>query len=199
MTTRHAPMQLAPGFADPVLDAQHAFRAALEAFSHPGRGVHIPLELTPPPGLVSASAAFLLAMLDLDASLWLQNRSDAVCNFLRFHCGCEIVDDPRRARFALITDAAGMPDLASFDPGEPDYPDRSTTLVVQVPRLMGGRRARVSGPGVSGHAHVEPGALRPDFWPQWQRNHALFPCGVDLLFACGSSLVALPRTTRVEV
>ena len=58
---------------------------------------------------------------------------------------------------------------------------------------------RVSGPGIPAETHIEPAALRPEFWLQWQRNHAAFPRGVDVLFVCGSSFLALPRTTKAEL
>jgi alpha-D-ribose 1-methylphosphonate 5-triphosphate synthase subunit PhnH len=40
--------------------------------------------------------------------------------------------------------------------------------------------------------------LTADFWLQWQTNQALFPQGVDIIFTCGSSVLGLPRTTRVS-
>ena len=199
MTSVLAARPLTPGFKDPVFDGQRTFRAALDAFSRPGRAVEVAAVLGTPPGLAPAAAAFLLTMLDYETPLWLQHRGEALCDYVRFHCGAPLVEEPRVARFALVTDASGMPDLAAFDAGVPEYPDRSATLVVQVPRLVGGRRVRVSGPGIPAETHIEPAALRPDFWMQWQRNGAAFPCGVDVMFVCGSSFLALPRTTKAEV
>ncbi|MBP6766474.1 MAG: phosphonate C-P lyase system protein PhnH [Reyranella sp.] len=40
--------------------------------------------------------------------------------------------------------------------------------------------------------------LGDGFWPAWTANHALFPCGVDLVFASGSRLIALPRSVAVQ-
>jgi alpha-D-ribose 1-methylphosphonate 5-triphosphate synthase subunit PhnH len=148
---------------------------------------------------MTASAAFLLSTLDFETPLWIQQPSGELDDYLRFHCGVPIVSDPGTARFALVTDAAAMPDLSAFDAGSAEYPDRSATLVVQVPRLHGGRRARLSGPGILEPVHIEPSGLRPDFWRQWQRNMAAFPCGVDVLFVCGAQLAGMPRTTKVEV
>lgn len=199
MTSILAARQLTPGFRNPVFDGQRTFRAALDAFSQPGRAVEVAALLGTPPGLAPAGAAFLLTMLDFETSLWVQHRTEAVSCWVQFHCGAPLADAPIDAQFALISDASGMPDLAEFSLGALDYPDRSATIIVQVPRLLGGRRVRVSGPGIPAETHIEPAALRPDFWVQWQLNHAAFPCGVDVLFVCGSSFLALPRTTKVEV
>lgn len=187
-----------PGLADRMLDAQHAFRLTLEAMSHPGRAVHIPLALQAPAPLAAASAAFILSMLDHETPLWLQQPNDRVRDYLRFHCSVTLVDKPGSARYALVTDAAVMPEFDAFAPDDAQHPGRSATLIVQVPRLIGGRRVRLSGPGVLAPVAIDPSGLRPDFWLQWQRNCAQFPLGVDLILVCGASLLALPRTIAVE-
>lgn len=189
---------LAAGFADPVFDSQRVFRATLRAFANPGRPLQFASALEPPPPLMTASAAFLLSTLDFETPLWIQPPSGALDDYLRFHCGVPLVNEPGLARFALVTDAAAMPDLSAFDVGSAEYPDRSATLVVQVPRLHGGRRARLSGPGIVEPVCIEPAGLRPDFWTQWKGNTAAFPCGVDVLFVCGARLAGMPRTTKAE-
>jgi alpha-D-ribose 1-methylphosphonate 5-triphosphate synthase subunit PhnH len=40
--------------------------------------------------------------------------------------------------------------------------------------------------------------LPRDFVSIWRRNHALFPCGIDLVLCAGDRLTALPRTVTVE-
>jgi enolase len=53
-------------------------------------------------------------------------------------------------------------------------------------------------PNVPSHAAAIDG-LDPDFWTRRARLHEIFPRGTDCIFVCGSSALALPRTTRVEV
>ncbi|CAA7616883.1 phosphonate C-P lyase system protein PhnH [Magnetospirillum sp. UT-4] len=200
MTAVHATDGLLPGFADPVLDSQRVFRAVLEATARPGTLVELPLHLEPPAPLDAATAAVMLALADYETPLWLDGTAatDAVAEYLRFHCGCPLVSDPAAAAFALIADASIMPPLAAFHAGSDEYPDRSTTLVIQVATLTAGEPVELSGPGIRDSARLAAGAFPPDF-PRWvAANHELFPRGVDLVLASGRSLAALPRSTRLE-
>ena len=189
---------LAPGFSDPGHDAQRLFRAVLDGFAHPGRIISLP---DPPagPGTISpATAAYLLTLVDRDTPLWLAPEFDlpAVRDFVRFHTGAPIVARRDEAVFAVL--AHDTASLDGFAIGTDPYPDRSATLVIEVPVLGAGAARRWRGPGIDGQAAVAVGGLGADFWQAWADNHALFPCGVDVVFAAGSQLLALPRSIAVE-
>jgi alpha-D-ribose 1-methylphosphonate 5-triphosphate synthase subunit PhnH len=189
---------LAPGFSDPGHDAQRLFRAVLDAFAHPGRIMSLP---DPPagPGTISpATAAYLLTLVDRDTPLWLAPEFErpAVRDFVRFHTGAPIVARRDEAVFAVL--AHDTASLDGFAIGTDPYPDRSATLVIEVPVLGAGAARRWHGPGIDGQAAVAVGGLGADFWQAWADNHALFPCGVDVVFAAGSQLLALPRSIAVE-
>jgi alpha-D-ribose 1-methylphosphonate 5-triphosphate synthase subunit PhnH len=85
-----------------------------------------------------------------------------------------------------------------FAIGSDTYPDRSATLVIEVPALGAGATHPWRGPGIDGVTDVAVGGLGADFWQGWAANHVLFPCGVDVVFAAGSHLLALPRSIAVE-
>ncbi|MEA2815301.1 MAG: alpha-D-ribose 1-methylphosphonate 5-triphosphate synthase subunit PhnH [Rhodospirillaceae bacterium] len=189
---------LAPGFSDPGHDAQRLFRAVLDAFAHPGRIMSLP---DPPagPGTISpATAAYLLTLVDRDTPLWLAPEFErpAVRDFVRFHTGAPIVARRDEAVFAVL--AHDTASLDGFAIGTDLYPDRSAILVIEVPVLGAGAARRWRGPGIDGQAAVAVGGLGADFWQAWADNHALFPCGVDVVFAAGSQLLALPRSIAVE-
>jgi alpha-D-ribose 1-methylphosphonate 5-triphosphate synthase subunit PhnH len=189
---------LAPGFSDPGHDAQRLFRAVLDAFAHPGRIMSLP---DPPagPGTISpATAAYLLTLVDRDTPLWLAPEFErpAVRDFVRFHTGAPIVARRDEAVFAVL--AHDTASLDGFAIGTDPYPDRSATVVIEVPVLGAGAARRWRGPGIDGQAAVAVGGLGADFWQAWADNHALFPCGVDVVFAAGSQLLALPRSIAVE-
>lgn len=191
---------LAPGFADPVLDSQAAFRSVMEALARPGTIRRLPTRLAPPAPLPPGLAAIALTLADADAPIFLDAplaAVPAVADWLRFHTGAPIVSDPKAAAFALIADAPGCRPLPDFALGDPAYPDRSTTLVLAVSRLETGAGFVLEGPGIAGSTRLDAGPLPGDFRARIAANGALFPCGVDCLLVAGDAVAGLPRTTRI--
>lgn len=188
---------LAAGFSDAPHDSQRVFRAVLDAFAHPGRIVALPADIEAPAPLSRAATAFLLTLVDRDSPLWLAPEIDGedVRTHLRFHTGAAIVSDKASAAFAVLRE----PSLDGFAIGTDLYPDRSATLLIEVPALRGGPTVTLRGPGIDGTAAAAVAGLAGAFWRDWAANHALFPCGVDVVFAAGSELLALPRGIAVEV
>jgi len=182
-----------------VLTAQATFRAAMEALARPGR-IHT-LTMSggdQPSPMMPGTAALARAVFDNDTPLWLD--AAMACGeaaaWLRFHTGAPIVPQQAIAAFALVADPDTLPPFDSFGLGSSDYPDRSTTLIIQVASLTGGPALTLRGPGIAGAATLT--ATLPAEWPQrCAANNALFPRGVDLLLVAGNAVVGLPRTTRV--
>ncbi|MDX2214350.1 MAG: phosphonate C-P lyase system protein PhnH [Oculatellaceae cyanobacterium bins.114] len=197
-----------PGFADAVHDAQRTFRTVLDALARPGRvevmrstspsgslSGAIAADATSPSGLMPACAATCLTLFDLETQVWLQPGWDApVADWLVFHTGCRLVSHPQQATFALIWDAAAMPDLTTFHQGTAEYPELSTTLLLQLESLHGGTPVVLTGPGICGSQGIAP-PLSPQFWQQWQTNHASYPLGVDVVLFSQNAVIGLPRTT----
>ncbi|MBV9191004.1 MAG: phosphonate C-P lyase system protein PhnH [Betaproteobacteria bacterium] len=190
--------RLGAGFSSPVLDSQRTFRGALEALSRPGRVVTAGGPAEVPRNVAESACALALALLDQDTTLWLSPLLAPVGGYLRFHTGCRLVSQEAEADFALL-DSAELPSLDLFRCGSDEYPDRSATVIVQVPTLEAGSGLRLSGPGIRGSVRVAIGGLHEAFFLYWGRNRALFPRGIDVFFACGPLLCGLPRTTRIEV
>lgn len=206
---------LLPGFAHPVLDAQSAFRAVLEAMSRPGRIVAIDRPPEAPASLMPAAAAVLLTLADADTPVW-SDAADAVAAWLGFHAGCPIVPTPRAARFVLATGAA--PALDALDPGTEEEPQLSATLVLQVAALerpmtegpearrsesaayadKAGSGWRLTGPGIEHAHHLHVTGAPAEFLAQWRAQRRHFPCGVDVILCAGTRLAALPRTVQIE-
>lgn len=191
------PVQLSAGFADPVHDAQTAFRRVLEALSRPGRRFALgsPIEGL---ALGAAMAHLLLALTDDDTPVWWQQDDGGASGWLRFHTGAGFAAMPEEAAFAVLTDAGSMPALDSFPAGPMASPERSATLLVEVPSLETGPAVEWRGPGIQDKQTVCIAGLPDNFWAQWQANHAAFPQGVDIVFTCAGFALGLPRTTRVR-
>ena len=193
--------QVAPAFDDPTRESQAVFRKVMDAVARPGTIQDLVFAPDTPAGLDRAAGAVALTLFDFETPVWLDPalRGSAAEGWMRFHCGCPLTDQPQDAAFALVTDIGAAPALAEFNPGDAKYPDRSTTVVIQLPALEGGPAITLTGPGVKTEASLAPTGLPPGFWEQVQVNNGRFQFGVDLLFVAGDRLAALPRSTRITI
>ncbi len=187
------------GFGDLVFDSQRVFRAVLEATSRPGRLIKLEPSVNPPRPLLATSAEILLALADYETAVWLDAELTSATDvgaYLRFHTGAKITDNPAQATFAVICDARSLPRFMDFSQGTPEYPDRSTTLLIQAERLVSQGHV-FEGPGINGRIcfSLEPSAL--ELARQLTENRDLYPCGVDLLFAAPNLIAAVPRSVRL--
>ena len=198
--TLHAGLVSSAGPSDPVHSSQSVFRSVMNALARPGSIHTVSPVANAPSRFMPATAAVTLSLFDHDTPIWIDDHftaDPAVSEWLRFQSDAPLVVDASRASFALIHSGAVLPDFDTFALGTPEYPDRSTTLVVQVDTLTAGPELTLRGPGINGTASLHAGALPSDFVARMQANRALFPRGVDLLLTCGTELVALPRSTHV--
>ena len=190
---------LLAAWTDGVHASQATFRCVLKALAEPGLRQTMPVNIAGPAPLASATTALCLALMDFETPVWRDAAAStpAATSYLRFHCGCPLVDDQASAAFAIIA----VPDritLDGFAQGTMEYPDRSSTLLVQVSSFNEGPAYTLSGPGIEGTRTVRVGGLPDDFGRLWHDNHAAFPLGVDIIFCCGEEIVGLPRTTHIR-
>jgi alpha-D-ribose 1-methylphosphonate 5-triphosphate synthase subunit PhnH len=186
------------GLERPVEAAQRVFRTLLTALSEPGRVLALPQCCAPPASLDAAATAAVLALCDGDTPLWLDAAQRAAAAYFRFHTGAPIVAVPGDALF-LLAEARHRPPLALLQPGLPEYPDRSATLILAIEGLREGDGWRLAGPGIDGARRLEVAGIDERFAAEWQENHARFPLGVDVIFAAQDRVAGLPRSTRLEV
>lgn len=187
-------------FADPVSSAQATFRAILDAMARPGSLRPLTVSLSPPPPMNRGAAAVALTLCDQDTPVWLDAKlraSASVGEWLRFHCGCPLVEEPEQAAFAFVSRPADVPAFEDFNIGTADYPDRSTTVVLQVETLSSAPGLVLAGPGIRDRETLHADPLPSDMMQRLARNRSLFPRGVDLVFATQEAVAALPRSVRV--
>jgi alpha-D-ribose 1-methylphosphonate 5-triphosphate synthase subunit PhnH len=190
---------ITPGFQDPVLESQLAYRALLAAMSSPGTIQHLSLSLTPPPRFDIATAAICLTLFDHDTRLWLEERfPQAVRDWLRFHCRISLVSDIRAADFAVLTPSPQMLRPHDCRTGTEERPHCSATLILQLEYLAFGTGLRLTGPGIRDSHRLEVPEIPAGFWASRHDPTLAFPRGVDIFLTHRSRLTALPRTTNVE-
>lgn len=182
---------------NPAFASQAGFRALMDAIARPGEIRTLRGPEAPAP-LAVATAALAQSLCDFETPLWLDHTlaTPAVVDWLRFRTGAPIVTDKRAAGFAFITDVEAMPDLTEFALGSEEYPDRSTTLIIQIERF-GGETVNISGPGIKTTRAFAATPLPVDFAGRMAANRELFPRGVDLVFVAGTQIAALPRSIRI--
>jgi alpha-D-ribose 1-methylphosphonate 5-triphosphate synthase subunit PhnH len=190
---------LQPGFVDPARQSQAVFRAVLEAMAAPGGIMRSPAAPNAP--LPPAMAAVALTLLDYETPYGLAGFDDerAVAAYLGFHAGAPQSDRLSRAAFIFAADALCLPALDGLALGEPEYPDRAATIVVEAGAFGEGEAADLSGPGLRAPRRFSAAGLGADFWRMAQQNAALYPLGVDFIFCNGWELAALPRSTRIRL
>jgi alpha-D-ribose 1-methylphosphonate 5-triphosphate synthase subunit PhnH len=191
--------ELPAGFADKVLSAQSTFRPVMDAMARPGSVQRIRAIAGAPGPMMRGTAAFALTLFDHDTPVWLDGAMSAtpdVAKWLKFHTSAPVVADSLASSFAVIGDTQAMPPLDCFALGSNEYPDRSTTLILQVDSLTSGPAYELTGPGIDGAAVLQattPGSL----FEQLVINATLFPRGIDVVLVHDDAIVAIPRTTRL--
>jgi alpha-D-ribose 1-methylphosphonate 5-triphosphate synthase subunit PhnH len=192
--------ELPAGFADKVLSAQSTFRSVMDAMARPGSIQRIAVATGAPSPLMRGAAAIALTLFDHDTPVWLDaamSETADVAKWLKFHTGAPVIADSAICSFALIGDPRALPALDRFAFGNNEYPDRSTTLILQIASLTEGSRFELRGPGVDGTAVLQAGIEPADLFERLGINAALFPRGIDVVLVAEDAIVAIPRTTRL--
>jgi alpha-D-ribose 1-methylphosphonate 5-triphosphate synthase subunit PhnH len=193
--------ELPAGFADKVLSAQSTFRSVMDAMARPGTVQQVMASAGTPGPMMLGAAAIALTLFDHDTPVWLDARmseSSEVAKWLKFHSGAPVLDDPSVCHFALIGNGNALPDLSRFSFGTNEYPDRSTTLILQVDSLKHGSAFELRGPGIDGSAILRAMIEPVDLFKRLTVNETLFPRGIDVVLVSADTIVAIPRTTRVS-
>ena len=189
------------GFADPVFHAQAVFRAVMDALARPGSTARFDGLCDPPEPLIPSVGSIAATLFDHDTRVWLDPalaRNDPVTGWLAFNTAAPITRQSLEAHFAIVSDSAALPSLESFSQGTQEYPDRSTTLILQIERLTGGRTLVLTGPGIRTARDIAPSGLPDHFLDQWRANRDRFPRGVDVLLAAPDCVIGLPRTVHIS-
>lgn len=192
--------ELPAGFADKVLSAQSTFRSVMDAMARPCSVQRIVSAAGTPSAMMRGTAAIALTLFDHDTPVWLDAAMSAtsdVAKWLKFHTSAPVVADSSIAGFALVGDPENLATLDRFAFGSNEYPDRSTTLILQVESLTNGPAVELRGPGIDGSATLRASIQPQDLFERLAVNATLFPRGIDVVLVHDDSIVAIPRTTRL--
>ena len=199
---------MAPGFSDSTAQSQAVFRSALDAMARPGTPIAIPAAslVSPTPGTHAAAASLLLALLDQDCALWLSPTlaNGPAAAWLRFHTGCQMVQDCSKADFVWAASIAELPPLQQLKQGSAEYPDQSATCVLDVTTWRAAAEAgadavSLRGPGVRDVLTLALDGMDANFVQQHHAMQEHAPCGVDMFFCAGDAVLGFPRSVRLQM
>ena len=181
---------------EPIFNAhvqQAVFRAALKAQSFPGRCVALPESAVQ----TAAHRALLAALLDAEVSL--ADPQNLLCAKADWPFLEARPVDAEHADFILL----GGENVRSIKPriGTLEEPEKSASLVLIVGQIGAnqGLELKLTGPGIQTEQRLHVEGLAREWLNLRQNWNTAFPMGVDIYLAGSNGIVALPRTTQIEV
>ena len=93
----------------------------------------------------AGAGAIALTLCDHDTPVHLSPAmiEAGVQGWLAFQTGALITGERTEAAFAFFEQDAAIPPLSTFSTGTQEYPDRSTTVVLELPSLTDGAELRL--------------------------------------------------------
>ena len=182
-------------------EAARLFREILSAFATPATPVRLSRTPEAPKALHPASVALLLSLCDYQTPIWLAPGLDSTeaRKFIRFHTGAPLARTAGEAAFAVAPADINAGSLDGFALGTHEYPDRSTTIILQTESLEGGAIAVIEGPGLKSPVSFAPTGTTAGLWQRLKDNAALVPIGFDVIFSSGQEIAALPRSMQISM
>src|SRR4029077_18396335 len=156
--------------------AQSTFRSVMGAMARPGSVHRVAATSGAPGAMMRGTAAIALNLFDHDTPVWLDpllSETADVTKWLKFHPGAPVTASSSICSFAMIGDPRALPTLDRFAFGSNEYPDRSTTLILQVESLTQGPPLELRGPGIDGTAVLQAAIQPADLFERLEINRTL--------------------------
>lgn len=161
------------------------FEALLRAMSRPGEA-----QFLPTPGM----AGIIEALIDLECTAYAEA---AELRAWLSAAGALLAEDIAQAGYVFVDSLAGFEAwLPSINRGSALYPDAGATLVAAAGHGRGSR-LRLMGPGIAESRDILVD-VPAGFW-DLRAQLSAYPEGFDLILVDGVSVIAIPRSTQVEV
>lgn len=177
---------------------QHNFRVLLQAMARPGKVQPLQLQLQQEQKQAAGEQALLAVLATLvDGEVALADPQTMIKSsswpLLQAHQA-----EPGHADF-IVCHGGQQPEV---EPrlGSLSNPEQSATLILQVGSLSSGEcEFALSGPGVDGKIQCAVDKLHLDWLRRRQQWVANFPMGVDWLLVSDDSVMAIPRSSQLEM
>lgn len=179
---------------DPVHDTRETFRAVLSAMSRPGTVQRAPAD--------PADRAVVATLVDHEVGCYTEDEG------LAESLEREGRLDPRPLEEAAVVHVHGSTDgrAAAARRGTLKEPGRGATVVYRVGGVIEGVPAgngttgvELSGPGVPGSRSLAVAGLPAEEADAIAEAQSEYPRGIDVVFAAGDRIAAIPRSVELEV
>lgn len=164
--------------------ANATFDALMWAFSRPGQ-----VKTLPQPG----EAPLVDALIDRECRVF---SADPLLMPQILRAGAQIAE-AFQADHLFLGALKDADLLRSIRLGSDLYPDDGATLVLRA-TFGAGANLQLSGPGVDGTLTIQISGLPDEFW-NTRKQVMRYPTGFELILLDGDQVIALPRSTIVEV
>ena len=174
----------------PEIQQSH-YRLLLDAMAHPGRRYSVTTQREESP-----MALAILATL-LDAEVSLADPHGLLQNEDWFMLQAKSLE-ANQADY-ILCDGSLLP---GFEPklGTLPSPDQSATLVLVVDKIgQGNINLKLEGPGIAETEKLTINGIDVHWFSKREDWVCSFPLGVDFIFVDDIQIVAIPRTTKVEL
>ena len=174
-------------------ESRECFHALMWALSYPGQLMTLPTANDA--NSLAAFATVGRTLLDLETSFFTNDTALRV-ELERTGSTMRAVADAAYLYFPQLAEA-DLPLVEQANVGDETYPDNGATLVIGC-QLNGSHavKLRLRGPGIQGETILAVAGLPAAFW-QLREQRIRYPLGIDLFLLDGSTVVGLPRTTRI--
>lgn len=179
---------------------QRAFRALLDGMARPGTVQS--LGTIEQRGTASAAIALFESLVDHEVSFAVVPASAETEEAVLRLTGSRLAE-AGKADYVLAAGDGVITALASAPAGEPEYPDRGTTVIAVVESVgsdaASGDEFVLEGPGISGQRPVWISGLAQQAIALFLERNREVPLGIDVvLIAPDGRFTCLPRYTRIR-
>lgn len=183
-----------------AMESARAFRLILDAMAKPGTPMSFVETTDAPDPLWSGTDQVIKTLCDFQSPLWFSGllSKDDIVRHVKFHTGAPITRSSLEAAFAVMAASEVPLPLSSFNLGSHEYPDCSTTLLIQVSEFNN-TDVELSGPGLKAPIGFGVTELGKIFWTEMISNHQLYPLGVDVIFISRIAIACCPRSTHITL
>ncbi|MGB0659494.1 MAG: phosphonate C-P lyase system protein PhnH [Mangrovicoccus sp.] len=164
--------------------ANAGFEALLWGFARPGRICQLP---------ANGEDSLIEALIDRECSVYC---ADPLLMAKIMHQGAQICD-PAQADHLFLGALSDLDILRQLRLGSDLYPDEGATVILRA-GFGSGPLLRLTGPGVDGAVEIAVAGLPDGFW-SLRAAMIRYPMGFELVLLDGDRLIALPRSTQVEM